>query len=117
MIALPPPDRLCEDDLVEALCDAADPAALVATIHAASAAGRIRLAGRLAALLDPDLDDEVTARARRAGALMVIERPAAPTDDDPEPDAADLWRRRRRRTMARRGGGKDPFGFSTRGRR
>ena len=114
MISLPPPDPASEDDLVEALCHAADPRALIETIQAATAAKRMRLAARLVVLLDPELDDATTARARRASELMLLDRRDA---DDTDPEA---WRAWRLRTLSRQGGpggGRDPFGFGTRHRR
>jgi hypothetical protein len=114
VISLPPPDPASEDDLVEALCHAADPNALIETIRAATAAKRMRLAARLVVLLDPDQDDETTARARRASELMLLDRHDT-ADADPE-----AWRAWRLRTLSRQGGpsgGRDPFGFGTRHRR
>lgn len=114
MISLPPPDPASEDDLVEALCHAADPDALIDTIRAATAARRMRLAARLVVLLDPELDDETVARARRASELMLLDRHDT-ADADPE-----AWRAWRLRTLSRQrspSGGRDPFGFGTRHRR
>lgn len=114
MISLPPPDPASEDDLIEALCHAADPQALLETIRAATVAKRMRLAARLVVLLDPDLDDETTARARRASELMLLDRHDT-VDADPE-----AWRAWRLRTLSRQGGlpkSRDPFGFGTRHRR